>query len=260
MTADAAFRPCHQADEIIGDIAGFDAGDAESARGLADLVDIGGFGKQALKQRVKAVVAVFGLLAPRTQVDAGEHDLPNTFARKGDALGNDRLSRAAGSPPAGNVDDAIRACVVASVLHLHADARSKALAHRKRYDPVADGADQAVEHVIDLRLSSDMHARGVHGRERIGIDGRGATSDHHIRAGIGAQHLPDGLARFLLRLSGHGARVDDHDIGGIWTRFQASTCKQAGGERIGFHAIHLAPEIDDCEVHARSPAPMPPIS
>ena len=156
--------------------------------------------------------------------------------------------------------DAIRACVVASVLYLHADARSKALAHRKRHDPVSDGADQAVEHIIDLHLSRDMHACRVHGRERIGIDGRGATSDHHIRAGIGAQNLSYGFSRFLLRLPGDGARVDDHHIGGIGTCFHTAARKQAGGERIGFHAIYLAPEIDDREVHARSPAPIPPIS
>ena len=75
MTADAALRSRHQPNQVIGDIAGFDAGDAESASRLADLVDVGGFGKQAFEQRIKTFAAVFALLAPGTQVDAGEHDL-----------------------------------------------------------------------------------------------------------------------------------------------------------------------------------------
>ena len=66
MTADAALRPRHQADQSIGDITRLDTGDAKPARGLAGFMDIGGFGKQALKQRIKAIPAVFGLLTPRT--------------------------------------------------------------------------------------------------------------------------------------------------------------------------------------------------
>ena len=95
MTADAALRSRHQPNQVIGDIAGLDAGDAESASRLTDLVDIGGFGEQAFEQRIEAFAPVFAPLAPGTQVDAGEHDLANAFARKGDALGHDSLGRAA---------------------------------------------------------------------------------------------------------------------------------------------------------------------
>ena len=260
MTANTPFRPDHQTDQLIGDISGLNAGDTEPARGLADIMNVGGFGKQALKQRIKATPAVFAPLAPRAQVDAGEDDLANAFARKGEALGDDRLSRAAGSSPTSNVHNAIRACVIASVLYLHTYARSKAISDRKRRRPVADRPNQAVEHIIDLQLSGNMHSSRIHRGERIRINGGGAARYHHIRAGIGAQNLPDGLARFLFRLPGDGARVDYHHIGGIGTSFQTAARKQTGGERIGFHSIHLAPEIDDGEVHARSPAPMPPIS
>ena len=219
MTANTPFRPGHQSNQPIRDIAGLDTGDTEAARGLADLMNVGGFGKQALKQHIKAIPAVFTPLTPRAQVNAGEDDLANAFARKGDALGDDRLSRAAGSSPTSNVHDAIRACVIASVLHLHTDARSKAIADRKRHRPVADRPDQAVENIIDLQLSGNMHSSRVHGRKRISINGGGAARYHHIRAGICAQNLPNGFARFLFRLPGDSTRVDYHHIGGIGTSF-----------------------------------------
>ena len=95
MTADAALRSRHQPNQVIGDITGFDAGDAKSTSRLADSVDISGFGEQAFEQRIEAFAAVFALLAPGTQVDAGEHDLANAFARKSDALGDDSPGRAA---------------------------------------------------------------------------------------------------------------------------------------------------------------------
>ena len=65
MTANTPFRPGHQSNQPIRDIAGLDTGDTEAARGLADLMNVGGFGKQALKQHIKAIPAVFALLAPR---------------------------------------------------------------------------------------------------------------------------------------------------------------------------------------------------
>ncbi|MEI2998152.1 MAG: hypothetical protein V8T51_02640 [Senegalimassilia faecalis] len=159
-----------------------------------------------------------------------------------------------------NVHDAVRASVVAAVLHLHTHARAKAVANGQCVISRLQRPNQLVKHFIDLQFSRNMHAARCHGRERIGIDGRCAAGYHHVRRLVRAQGMAHRLARFLLGFARDGARVHHDDVRGGFVGFLATACKQARCERIGFHAVDLAAKIHDGEVHARSFAPSPPSS
>ena len=103
--------------------------------------------------------------------------------------------------------------------------------HRKRPEAPAFRLLLIADDVVDL----------AHGRERGGIDLRGAAGDHDLGVGPRPAGPPNSLAGLPHAFAGHRASVDDHRVG------------QTGGvgmlaHDFGFIGIQPAPEGDDLDL------------
>ena len=177
VAADAPVRIGEKRDEIVVDIARLDRGDAETAGGIPFDVQGCSLVKQALQKPGQAKTpAVRSTLTIRTQVDPRQNDLLDAGARERRAFLDDLVERSADGASTGDMDDAVRACIVASVLHLDPHARGKgSLTRPDRPVAVTEGRKnrgKPDDHLAEIRLED---ARDTHILDTSGLEARRRT-------------------------------------------------------------------------------------
>ena len=189
-------------------------------------------------------------VAVRSQVDAREHDLARAGAGVLRALAHDVVGGAARRAAARHVHDAVRARVVAAVLHLdpHAGAEARADGKERRRGGNAFRIAPRLDLLGEPGLPHHAHA-GIERLVERRVDGRGAAGDEHAGAVVRAQGAAHGLAGLLLGLAGDGAGVH-HDEVGVRLRRLGAAGGQARRGVVRLHAVHLAAQVDDGEVHS----------
>ena len=252
MAADAAVGGGEQVHERVVHVARLDARDAEAHGERARRVQVGRRVEQAAQQ---AREARGGRVAPRSvavrsQVDAREHDLARASAGVLRALAHDAIGGAARRAAARHVHDAVRARVVAAVLHLdpHAGAEARADGKERRRGGNAFRIAPRLDLLGEPGLPHHAHA-GIERLVERRVDGRGAAGDEHAGAVVRAQGAAHGLAGLLLGLAGDGAGVH-HDEVGVRLRRLGAAGGQARRSVVRLHAVDLAAQVDDGEVHS----------
>ena len=141
--------------------------------------------------------------------------------------------------------DAVRARIVAAILHLHANARGKFLT-RTNGGQGGRRARLGAKHVGHSAFRHHFDAR-IHLGIGNGIDSGGATGHNDASKIVRAQRLAHGLARFLFSLARNGARVHHNEIGCFNGHFSPTVRNKGGCEIVAFDTVHLATKVHHME-------------
>ena len=196
-----------------------------------------------------------GVGAVAGQGDGAEHRLPVAGGGQLAQLGQDALLGAAAHRAPRPRDDAVGAAAVAAVLHLdEGPGVGLEAVHRQLLEGLVplvglDGHDPLVpfQHLVDIAQNGPAvggaadHVGLGHAGGRLGA-GLGPAARHDGNsAGVLPLGLPQPLAAFLGTEIGHGAAVDDVDVGvlAVWHHGKAAALEQLF-QRLGLVQVHLA--------------------
>ena len=244
MAANAAIRCGHELNKVVIDVARLNRRHAETNARHHPKARIGGkFFIDRLHKATQQIGQAHVALAIRAQINAREHDFTHARPRELTHFRNNFFGRPRCGTPARNMHDAVRARIVAAILHLHANARGKFLA-RANGGQGGRLARLRAKHVGHGAFRHHFDA-GIHLGIGNGIDGGGATGYNDASEIVRAQRLAHGLARFLFSLARNGARVHDNEIGGLDGHFSPTARNKGGCEIVAFDAVHLAAKVHD---------------
>ncbi len=166
--------------------------------------------------------------------------------QRGDAAHDVRGSDA-GRIPTRVRHDAVGAPVVAAVLDLDVDPRAErrwcGRSRRSTSDPQQSVGHRVQNHALDPVLVRLHHDGSAEGLDTARIQRGQAAGHHDERLVRGAERMPDRLSDLRVRLGGHGAGVDHHDVGVGLVRADLHPRRdEALGDRLALRAVHLAAE------------------
>jgi len=208
--------------------------------GQPQSLDIG-FGEDPFDQMLQTV-SIAEVVAVRPEVDTAQHDLPVTESLELMDLAQHRAVRYASARTAGNGDDAIGAVIVAAVLDLEEGARPGRVARLEKHLRVGVGARWVEQSPrfgkLEQTFLVGVANHQIHAdlpdftRGDLGI----TTRDDDLGLRVATTKMTDELARLLGSDGGHGAGVEDAQIG----RFSRAHDPMAGGCQTTRHGIDLA--------------------
>ncbi len=183
------------------------------------------------------------------KIDAGEHKLLRTRIGKRNRFTKNLIRGLRPGLTPCNMNDAIRAGMVAAILHFHRNAGRKIIANA--HQRVGLGGKGRLPFVQQIYLVHNADAL-IQLLEKRWVDGSRASRYQNLGRGVGSKHTADGFAGFLVGLFRDGAGVHHHHVGVLERGELVAFALIRKRDGVRLHAIHLAAKVHDVHVHERA--------